>query len=375
MAISQRTARTTVLASEYGSGEGEAAAVDAWEAQLALDEGEDLSTQSDQGGNAPKKPVKQQQDDGEPDEDEDWSDEDLEEYPEGDEDEPEEDDPEGDEEDDESDEEDDEGPPEPVDIDPAAKIKVKANGTETEVTFQELKDGYSRTQDYTQKTQALADERKAFEAERQETTQVKQQWVGYLDQMDNAIKAVLGQRTPEEWAKLEQTDRYTYLEERQREQQLKDRLSAVEAEKQRTQQELQQKQQEEFGRVVAAEKEKLLEAIPAWKDNPDTANRDWAKIQNYAKHIGYTDQELKGIVDHRNVRVLLDAARLHSLEAKRAKGAQASDKIRTAPKGRLKAGSPQRGNAKANSQRKSAQRLAKSGSTDAAAAYFETTLD
>lgn len=376
MANSQRTARVTVNETDFGSGEGEVAAVDAWEKQLALDDGEDLQNQSDQGGNAPKKPAKQDQG-GESDEDEDdWTDDDLLDEDLNDEEtDPEDDDPEGEEEDDEGDEEEDDGSTDPLNIDPKAKVKVKINGEETEVTYQELKDGYSRTQDYTQKTQEIANQRKALEAEQEKTVQQQQQWSGYLDQMGNALKAVLGQRSPEEWAKLEQTDKYTYLEERHKEQQLKDRLSAVETEKQRVIQEQQQKYQQDMQKIIDREKEALFVAIPEWKNDPKVADREWKMIQQYGQHIGYTDQELRSVIDHRNVRVLRDAAKLHALMARKAKGEQPSGKVRTKSKGRLTAGSPQRGSAKANSQRKSAQRLAKSGSTEAAAAYFETTLD
>lgn len=42
---------------------------------------------------------------------------------------------------------------------------VKVDGEEVEVTLDELQKGYSRTQDYTRKTQALAEQRKEAEAE------------------------------------------------------------------------------------------------------------------------------------------------------------------------------------------------------------------
>ena len=44
-----------------------------------------------------------------------------------------------------------------------ATYRVKVDGEEVEVTLDELQKGYSRTQDYTRKTQALAEQRKAAE--------------------------------------------------------------------------------------------------------------------------------------------------------------------------------------------------------------------
>ena len=58
-----------------------------------------------------------------------------------------------------SDDDDDETP---VTV-PPQKFKVKVGDEELEVTEDDLKGGYLRTKDYTQKTQKLADERKAFE--------------------------------------------------------------------------------------------------------------------------------------------------------------------------------------------------------------------
>ena len=49
--------------------------------------------------------------------------------------------------------------------------KVKVNGEEQEVTLQELLDGYSRTADYTNKTQKLGEERRQLESEKAAITE------------------------------------------------------------------------------------------------------------------------------------------------------------------------------------------------------------
>jgi len=46
------------------------------------------------------------------------------------------------------------------------RYRVKVSGEEVEVTLDELLNGYSRTADYQKKTQSLAEQRKAVEAER-----------------------------------------------------------------------------------------------------------------------------------------------------------------------------------------------------------------
>ena len=52
--------------------------------------------------------------------------------------------------------------------------RVKVDNEEVEVTLDELLQGYSRTKDYTKKTQALAETRKAIEAEKARIEEAKQ---------------------------------------------------------------------------------------------------------------------------------------------------------------------------------------------------------
>ena len=62
---------------------------------------------------------------------------------------------------------DDEGEEYEEEVQETPKYRVKAGDEELEVDLDELVKGYSRTADYTRKTQALAEQRKAIEAEAQ----------------------------------------------------------------------------------------------------------------------------------------------------------------------------------------------------------------
>jgi len=64
---------------------------------------------------------------------------------------------------------------------------VKVDGKEVEVTLDELQKGYSRTQDYTRKTQQIAEIRKQVEAE---TEAVRAERAQYA-QMLGALQAQL----------------------------------------------------------------------------------------------------------------------------------------------------------------------------------------
>ena len=56
-------------------------------------------------------------------------------------------------------------------VEQPTSYKVKIDGEEVEVTLDELQSGYSRQQDYTRKTQELAQQRKIIEQQQQELAQ------------------------------------------------------------------------------------------------------------------------------------------------------------------------------------------------------------
>lgn len=375
MARSQRTAPVGVNEASYGSEEGEIDAVDAWEAQLNIDDGIEQLAPDDSA------PAKAKEAKAAPDEDDDlpdvnWDDEDPD--AEGEEaDEEGEEDQEGEEgeEGEEGDEDDDDDTSDYLadeDLERKVSFKDKSTGEEIATTVKELRDGYFRTQDYTKKTQALAEERRAAQ---QEADKQQQEWAGYLNQMEVTLNTLIGGRTEQEWAELERKDRYTYLEEKDKHHALLTRREAVKAEQERVQREQQEKSQEQFKAYVTAEKEQLFAALPEWKENPETANRDWHRMVDYGKTLGYTEQDLKSVVDHRMVVILRDAARLHALEAKRQRSpGTSSSKVRKSNKGQLPAGTPKNRGTKTAKLRESSKNLAKKQNVSATADYFENLI-
>lgn len=280
-------------------------------------------------------------------------------------------------EDDEDEDEDDEDGDEESDskeIDPNTKVRVKVDGEEQEVTFDELKAGYSRTQDYTRKTQEVAQERKAVEQERDQVLQQQQQWSNLLDTFQQRLQASLSGRSEADWQALKQQDEITYYEERDRERTIQERIQAAQTEQQRVQQENQQRQQQQLQKQAQAEQERLLEVIEDWKD-PNVKAKEISTINDYAvKTVGFQPQELQGIIDHRAIRVLRDAAKYQELM--KAKGDTSTkpkrSKVRTKP---LKPGTPSNQKPSTAKRRKASQRLAKEHSVEAAAGVFEGLLD
>jgi hypothetical protein len=247
------------------------------------------------------------------------------------------------------------------------RFKVKVDNEEIEVTLEELQQGYSRTKDYTKKTQALAETRKAVEAEKAKIEEAKQLRDTYAQRLQ-IIEQMLNQNPDNEnLSELKESDPIGYAikvaERAEREKQ----LQAVQAEKQRIAQQQQAEQQEQLKAHLAQEAQKLKEWIPEFKDEvkADLARKE---IKAYAKSIGFSDQELANVYDARAVQTLYKAMQYEKLM----KGKSvATKKVSEAPK-TLRSGAAQpQGTSEQEAVKKQFQKLKQSGNKRDAAKLFE----
>lgn len=235
-------------------------------------------------------------------------------------------------------------------------FKVKVAGEEVEVPLDELLKGYSREQDYTRKTQAIAEERKAVQSEKQAAADVRDQYSSRLEAVEQIIQQTeprvdqsLRQSNPAEWS-AQMLQHKMWAEQRQ----------AVQAEKSRLAQEAEQEQARERAEMVKQEAERLKDAIPEWAD-PAVAEAETKKLREYGQSIGFTEDELDDVIDHRAVRVLRDAMAYRELKAKSQTTRAAVEKAKVSAPG------PKTAPSRATEERQARARLADSGSTDAAA--------
>lgn len=247
------------------------------------------------------------------------------------------------------------------------RFKVKVDNEEIEVTLEELQQGYSRTKDYTKKTQALAETRKAVEAERARIEEARQLRDTYAQRLE-VIEQMLNQPADNEnLAELKESDPIGYAIKVAERAEKEKQLQAVQAEKQRIAQQQQAEQQEYLKKHLASEAEKLKEWIPEFKDEvkADIARKE---IKAYAKSIGFSDQELANVYDARAVQTLYKAMQYEKLM----KGKTvATKKVTEAPK-TLKAGASQpQGTSEQEAIKKQFQKLRQSGKKQDAAKLFE----
>lgn len=191
---------------------------------------------------------------------------------------------------------------------------VKVDGKEVEVTLEELQKGYSRTQDYTRKTQQVAEARKAAEAELQAVRAEREQYAQLLSALSEQVKTAAEPQI--DWDRLYQEDPIEYVRQREVMRENREKAAAIQAEQARLAQLSQQEQMQQLQALKAKESEKLVEALPAWKD-PAKAKAEKAMLVEFGQKMGFTPQELGNIFDHRVVLALRKAALYDQMQAKR----------------------------------------------------------
>jgi len=237
---------------------------------------------------------------------------------------------------------------------------VKVDGDEFEVTLDELRDGYQRQADYTRKSQSLAEQRKTYEANLQAVQNERQQYSQVLEQMSQNQNYELQQFENIDWKELKDDDPMEYMEKRLEYQEAKDRVTQLNSERARVQQQSQQEFNDIVSQKVQQEAELLAKALPEYSEPGSTLKSD---LRNYALSLGFPSNEIDSITDHRVVMVLHKAM----MQDNAAKGVK---KVKVAPKV-VKSGTPQ---TKTQKVKKVAQvkreRLTKTGNPKDAANVF-----
>lgn len=264
------------------------------------------------------------------------------------------------------DEEDGEEETEVEELEEQPVYRVTVDGNEIEVTQDELLNGYSRQQDYTRKTQELANQRKLIEQQAQELQQRDAIYAQLLPKMEAQLKGELVNEP--DWNSLYDDDPIAYVREKQIWDEKKEKLTAVSAEQQRLQQEAYAQQQQQIAYIVQEGQQRILQIIPEWK-NAEIASKEKSAIRDYGINVlGYSAQEMDAIYDYRALLGLRNAwLNSKTVEATKKKP------IQKAPARVARPGSTSRKKSLAPAQR-AKQVLAKTGKVQDAAKVFEQFL-
>lgn len=247
--------------------------------------------------------------------------------------------------------------------------RVIVDGKEENVGLDELISGYQRQSDYTKKTTALSNEKREFEGFQQELQQERQQYANTLQQLQQQMEAY--NQPNVDWELLERTDPVQWLKLREMERQREQQIEAVRQENAKMQQLLQEQQSEELQQELDRERKLMLEKIPEWS-NPAVRSNEQKLVVEYARSLGFADDEVSDVRDHRALLALRDGMRYNQVtRGKAVREAKSKSKIKTANPG-------SRETAKRSSTRKQQvlrANLKNSGKVDDAAALFATLLD
>jgi hypothetical protein len=184
-------------------------------------------------------------------------------------------------------------------VDPVYRVKV--DGEEFEVSLDELRDGYQRQSDYTRKSQSLAEQRKSYEANLQAVQSERQQYSKVLDNISQYQNLEVSKLNNIDWAALKEADPMEYMEKRIELQDAKDKTAQLQAEKNRINQQTQNEYTNHMGKVLEHEALKLREVLPEYSNPNSTVKQD---LRKYALGLGFSEQDINTISDHRVVLVL-----------------------------------------------------------------------
>ena len=249
------------------------------------------------------------------------------------------------------------------------KFRVKAAGEEREVTLDELIKSYQLGTDYTKKSQAVAEERKAVEAERQAVQEAKAMRDQYAQRLE-IIEQMLNQ--PQEAENLEylkETDPIGYAVKVAEMSQKEKQLAQVRAERERIMQQQEYDRQQQMRQMISVESEKLVAAIPEYAD-PNKGETIRKEIRSFGKQMGFSDEELANVFDSRAVLTLYKAMQYDKLQSSKP---AVNKKVSEAPKA-IKPGVSKPRDSNSEELRKLKARAKSSGRVADAASVFERFL-
>jgi hypothetical protein len=211
---------------------------------------------------------------------------------------------------------------------------VKVDGEEMEVGLDELVKGYSRQSDYTRKTQELASERnKMVEMQQQWANEIsqaqaeRQQYIEALGQFAETSASGLSQFQNIDWENLRQTDPISFITKREEMREAQENIQKINSEREKALQAQDAQLQQARQMAVQEEYKRLVEAVPEWADS-EKRTKLASELTSYASDQGFTQEELKELIDHRSMIVLMKAQKYDALQ----KSGVKAKKLKNKPK-------------------------------------------
>jgi len=245
--------------------------------------------------------------------------------------------------------------------------QVKLDGELYEITTEEALAGYQRQQDYTKKTQQIAEDKKQAVAEQEAAKTERLQYQQRLEQVLQQQEA--SQPQEPDWDSLYEADPLEWMKQKENFRSQKERNLELHQEQYRMRQQQEYLEQEQMKTHLSQQHQALIDAIPEWQDQK-VMQQEKAQIRDYALTIGYNSAEISQVYDARAVQALRHGMIASGLKNRgKVKLKSKSPAIRA-----LTPGSAPEQPRKQTSIHKAKIRLAKTGKMSDAAEYFKQLL-
>ena len=241
---------------------------------------------------------------------------------------------------------------------------VKVDGSEMEVTLDELLRGYQREADYTRKTSELSLEKSKYNDLMQQSQSEINNKLSKLEELTTVAQQELQQEYSRiDFEKLYEEDpsEAARLEHKMRKR--AENLAMI-------QEETKANQQQEFQKYLQEQQHRVSTLVPEFND-PAKPSKFKSDMRVYLSKLGYGEKDINSIYDARQVLLIRDAMAYDALKKSNAK---VTKKVATAPKVVRSGTAKNKGDASLKLRREKLNRLKKTGAAKDAASIFKDYL-
>lgn len=249
-------------------------------------------------------------------------------------------------------------------------LELIVNGEQVKKSKAEVLELAQKGEDYTRKTQQLAEERRVVQAQMQAAQQQLQMQsaVANLVAEAKAIEGQLAQYKDIDWNALVEADPVQAMKLDRQHRELQAYYQGKVNDINQTAQQVQSQQEQMKQETLIRERQALIQSVPDWSDKAKF-EADSADIRGFLANSGFNADEIGSLVDHRHVVVARKAMLYDKLMAGKPAVAK---KVAEAPKP-VKSTAPQTTKSK-EAYTKTRQELRKTGRTEYAERAIEALL-
>mgnify|MGYP003634414841 FL=1 len=241
---------------------------------------------------------------------------------------------------------------------------VKVDGSEMEVTLDELLRGYQREADYTRKTSELSLEKSKYNDLMQQSQSEINNKLSTLTELTTVAQQELQREYSNiDFEKLYEEDPVEAARQEHKMRKRAENLSMI-------QEETKANQAQEFQKYLQEQQHKVASLVPEFND-PNKASKLKSDMRQYLSKLGYGDQEINSVYDARQVLLIRDAMAYNALKKSNVK---VTKKVATAPKVVRSGTAKNKGDASLKLRRDKLNRLKKTGAAKDAASIFKDYL-